>query len=1113
MPRAIICSRLNDPLPLRYSYQMSQVSRLIWKFALPPALAVALLTLVMLGFERQQLSETLLEHSQVRSRQRAELLGRQVGAELNNAIHTVRMLARSPLIRPTSPAEAVRAELDNVVLHSDKFVWIGLVGLDGQVLAGSRGWLEGRSIAQRPVFQRGREGMVGDMHPAVVLAPLLATLPDGASELIDIGEPIRDAQGQVIGVVAAHLGLHWVRTQVAAAIGLANEASQLGLSAYVLTGNDNRSVVPDQPLPDGLPTGNADMSSRWRATDGQVHTVGRASLASGPMGSGLLPWRVLVLQSEEAVLEPVNQLSRHMAVVGILAALLLAAMSVWLSRRILSPWGSLFDALLSTPAHGDLRMSADVVGRVRSVLAKRGNATPAEQMMGWLAQDVDNLRRAIDHLPLGLVLVDREFRVEYINPAYTRMLGWDTDTCRGHPAGLALVAPREREALAQLYHQLSDPPGEFCMRLEALAASGEQVAVQWHMVPMVKGESQWIGGLVVVHEISAERQAIQHAEGLSRRLRLLSDAAVDTLLATMDADGMVLEWSPGAEKLTGIRSGQALGHHLSASLGDAGFEAHHLHRAAEEGIAPVVMDAGGRSFEGSIYALDGLQGQAARFGLILRDTSEQRALIQQLKLGEQRLRLALQAAQLATWEIDLSSDPPQVIWAEGYARMLGLPDDARTGDLGLKDVIHPDDWERVLAALRQCTDSAELLQIEFRIRHGQDWRDHALHGQTLHDGNGRAQRLLGAGMDVTDQRLARQALSDSQARFGAIITNASDAIISVDLSGRINLFNPAAERVFGYTAPQMLGRPLTQLLPEQARHHHQIMVEGFAHSGVTQRAMGAGRVRGVHASGRLLELEASISQAVANGQIVLTAILRDVTERVAQIRQLESAREELTQLNRRLLEQEKQSSRHLAQALHDELGQTLAQLRQHWNGFAAADASQREKLASHIAELVERAHRQVRGVMAELRPPLLDERGLAAALETEMRQHRPMEGMARIRMDASARARQQRWLADVEYAAFMIAREALINALRHAHATEIVLVLDGDAHSLVLTVRDDGVGIDAATRHGRPGHLGLIGMRERAHGIGAQLQVEGDPGHGTVVTLRWSSPDGLSVAK
>lgn len=210
-----------------------------------------------------------------------------------------------------------------------------------------------------------------------------------------------------------------------------------------------------------------------------------------------------------------------------------------------------------------------------------------------------------------------------------------------------------------------------------------------------------------------------------------------------------------------------------------------------------------------------------------------------------------------------------------------------------------------------------------------------------------------------------------------------------------------------------------------------------------------------------------------------------------------STPEELARLSRLLLEQERQTSRRLAHTLHDELGQTLAALRLHWEAYRGATAAQRDDMDARIASLVVLANRQVRAMLAELSPPLLDELGLAAALDNEMRQQQGGSGDPRVVLHATGTAQLQRWPADVEYAVFMIAREALLHALREAGAVHVNL--DGDEGLLELLVTGGG-----ATPAADP--LGLVGMRERALAIGASLHVDARPGHGTIVALTWMPP-------
>ena len=162
------------------------------------------------------------------------------------------------------------------------------------------------------------------------------------------------------------------------------------------------------------------------------------------------------------------------------------------------------------------------------------------------------------------------------------------------------------------------------------------------------------------------------------------------------------------------------------------------------------------------------------------------------------------------------------------------------------------------------------------------------------------------------------------------------------------------------------------------------------------------------------------------------------------------------------------------------------------------------KLQAQLGALISLAIRQVRQVLTDLRPPLLDEHGLAAALDNELRNRSSKVPQLDISVHVSPQVAQLRWPAEVEYAAFMVAREAVENALRHASATAVALRLSGSALNVLLEVSDNGVGMpaDAAVRSG---HLGILGMQERAHAIGAGVTVDSGATDGTRICFTWQS--------
>lgn len=394
-------------------------------------------------------------------------------------------------------------------------------------------------------------------------------------------------------------------------------------------------------------------------------------------------------------------------------------------------------------------------------------------------------------------------------------------------------------------------------------------------------------------------------------------------------------------------------------------------------------------------------------------------------------------------------------------------------------------------------------------------------------GGGTATLLLGLTGFALARRLGRP-FSDAERRLreqgevlSAVVDAASDAIIGVDEHGRVALSNPAAARIFGRPAEAMQGLPLEQLLPAAAgRPLLSWLAPPVSGEGGDSGDAAVRQVGGLRADGTALELEASVSEVRVRGQRLVTAILRDVTERSQAERALRRYRRELSELTQRLLDQEKTTTRRLAQTLHDQLGQTLGAIRLSFDalcGLRPADADARWVAREHkLGELVDTAIAEVRQALVILRPPLLESAGLEAALDNEVRSRRSEAGPAELALVVQPGARQRRWPADVEYAAFMVAREALSNALLHADARRIHLVIDGDADRLSVSVQDDGVGLSDGLAQGRPGHLGMVGMRERALAIGARLAVGSGPAGGTLVTLTWDAradAAGLSCAE
>jgi signal transduction histidine kinase len=219
--------------------------------------------------------------------------------------------------------------------------------------------------------------------------------------------------------------------------------------------------------------------------------------------------------------------------------------------------------------------------------------------------------------------------------------------------------------------------------------------------------------------------------------------------------------------------------------------------------------------------------------------------------------------------------------------------------------------------------------------------------------------------------------------------------------------------------------------------------------------------------------------------------------------QAQSASERLQALSRRLVEIQEGERGRLARELHDEIGQALTAVTMNLHVLRRASAKQ--ILVARVDEslaIVGGALEQVRNLSLALRPSVLDDLGLVAALRWWIAREAARAG---LQVDIQADWLPLRPSPEIETACFRIAQEAMTNVVRHARATRVRVALAGADGVLEVTVRDDGVGFDVPQirEHAPLGRsLGVLGMEERARLVGGHLEIESGPGRGTLVRAR-----------
>jgi len=262
-----------------------------------------------------------------------------------------------------------------------------------------------------------------------------------------------------------------------------------------------------------------------------------------------------------------------------------------------------------------------------------------------------------------------------------------------------------------------------------------------------------------------------------------------------------------------------------------------------------------------------------------------------------------------------------------------------------------------------------------------------------------------------------------------------------------------------------------------------------------------------HSAGRIdpLDPRPGVSGARWQGNLIrIAGIAEDVTDRKHSEQQVENFADMLKILTNRLFEMQEEERHHLARELHDEIGQSLTAAKMEIEAAKREDdpAAKALKLDDGLAAM-EHLLQSVRELSLGLRPALLDEVGLAAALRAHARTQATRGGLA-AHLDVDSTL--PRCDPSVEIACFRVAQEALTNVLRHAGAKSVEVALRRRGDELQLRVRDDGAGFDVASASARAvagASFGLLSMRERINLAGSSADRPLDRAQKLRLISRW----------
>ncbi|WP_374041386.1 diguanylate cyclase domain-containing protein [Massilia sp. IC2-278] len=364
--------------------------------------AVVLTMLLHLALVSHFAHQQARKEAQLRLQQLSWQMRDSLNRVIGNAAANVKLLSELPQIRSVHDVDATRSALESLQRSVPEYAWIGVTDANGRLMASTGRLLEGAQVDARPWFQGGRQGLhASDYHPAVLLGKLLPKSPD-PWRFVDVSAPLKNDQGEFVGVVGMHMSWQWVRKRAAEL--LTPALREYGAEVLVVRDDGMVLLGPEQLIETHIDTPSLRLAAKGETgsmsetgPDGKVYFTGYSR--TGADGDpATLKWSVLVRHSEDAALAGARVLERRMIWLSILMAAVLAGSAVLLARRLTRPMDALSNAIELAAHETDAGRPAPEI----PVVAGFHEAQVLSQAMRELVRSEETHRQALETMNLQL---------------------------------------------------------------------------------------------------------------------------------------------------------------------------------------------------------------------------------------------------------------------------------------------------------------------------------------------------------------------------------------------------------------------------------------------------------------------------------------------------------------------------------------------------------------------------------------------------------------------------------------------------------------------------------------------------------------------------------------
>ncbi len=485
----------------------------------------------------------------------------------------------------------------------------------------------------------------------------------------------------------------------------------------------------------------------------------------------------------------------------------------------------------------------------------------------------------------------------------------------------------------------------------------------------------------------------------------------------------------------------------------------------------------------------------------ITDVTAIKNAVELLQKKEETLNKAQNISKVGSWEFNLATG--ELAWSEEQYRIFELEGEpAETLYQAYRNKYHPDDLIKLDEVIKNAIEKAEGFTFEHRILCNDGSIKYISSiGEVILNENGKVVAIKGIGQDITNTKQNELEIIRTHQKIDTLINTVDGIVWEADAKTfQFSFISKKAEEILGYPAEDWINDH--QFWASHIHPDDRNWAIDYCVTCTREKKQHDFEYRMIAKDGREIWLRDIVSVIVENDQpVLLRGIMIDITEKKKSEKILEERTEQLRELSSHLQNVREEERMNIAREIHDELGQQLTGLKMDIAWLMKKVGQEDQAIKSKFNDaliLVDSTVKSIRRIATELRPSIIDDLGLNAALEWLVSE---FTERLNVEIEYENNFDDKNVAPDIAIGLFRILQESLTNIAKHANASKIKISIIKEPDAIKLLIADNGIGFDSTTK---PSQLsfGLLGIKERTHMLKGAHSIFTKPGKGTKIEIR-----------